>query len=127
MSVNLQRVWLILAKVRVVGDNPVGYTVGSKALVQCFVPETAIEPALLKMNELVQSEGLERVDVIKCVSFDEPWSDDDEVPDFIRKDVDRARLSAKPLTGTFFHGRDSASIQPLQQEKRSWWQRLFGG
>lgn len=117
MSAQLQRVWLILTQVRVVGDNPVGYTLGSKAYVQCFVPEADIEPALLEVSRLVGSEGMERIDVIKCVSFDEAWTDDDEVPDFIRKDVDEARRSGKALAGTFIHGRESASFQNDQQEK----------
>lgn len=61
MSTQLQRVWLILTEVRVVGDNPVGYTVGSKAFVQCFLPEMSIEPALLEMSRLIASEGMERL------------------------------------------------------------------
>ena len=49
MSDELQRVWLILAKFRALGDNPIGLTVGSEALVQCFVPETIIEVALKEL------------------------------------------------------------------------------
>ncbi len=126
MSEQHQRVWLILAEVRVVADNPVGYTVGSKAFVQCFVPQTSIETALLQIAPLLASEGLERIDVLKCVSFDGDSTDDEDNPEFIKRDVDEARRSGKALTGTFFHGRDSASFQDDEPDKPSWWQRILG-
>ncbi len=65
-----QRVWLILAKFRVLGDNPIGLTVGSEALVQCFVPETIIEVALEETDETLRAAGMMRTDVIKCVHFE---------------------------------------------------------
>jgi hypothetical protein len=112
MSERLQRVWLILTKVRVLlADNPAGLTIGSEALVQCFVPETILEVGLTEVDRLLRQEGMRRVDVLKCVSFDEEIGADDDVPDFLRKDVDRARRSGKALTGTFFTSQDSASFQ----------------
>ena len=115
MSNNLQRVWLILAKVRVVGGNPIGLKVGSEPLVQCFVPETAIEAALLQTDRLLQTEGMRRVDVLSCSSFKRP-EDEDDVPDFVKRDVHRARSSGRALTGTFFTSPDTAAFE--QEETR---------
>jgi hypothetical protein len=50
MSRSVQRVWLILAKLTVVGINPANLTAGSEALVQCFVPQTALETALIDFS-----------------------------------------------------------------------------
>jgi len=52
---NVQRVWLILVKVTVVTDNPTHLTVGSEALVQCFVPEMATSHANLESEVLTGS------------------------------------------------------------------------
>jgi hypothetical protein len=114
MSKKLQRVWLILAKVRVVGENPAGLTLGSEALVQCFVPETAVEVALSETDRLLQREGMRRVDVLTCRSFDGP-QDETDFPDFVKRDVFEARSSGKALTGTFFTSQDSASFQTIEE------------
>ena len=110
MSATFQRVWLILTKVRVIGQNPAGLTLGSEALVQCFIPETAIEAALSWTDGLLQTEGMHRVDVLSCSSFDRP-EDDEESPDFVKRDVHQARSSQKALTGTFFTSPDSSSFE----------------
>ncbi|MCC6822296.1 MAG: hypothetical protein V9H26_10250 [Verrucomicrobiota bacterium] len=110
MSATLQRVWLILTKVRVVAENPIGLTLGSEPLVQCFIPETAIEVALSQTDRLLQSEGMRRVDVMSCSSFDRP-EDQEESPDFVKRDVHQARSSGKPLTGTFFTSPDTATFE----------------
>ena len=62
MSEPLQRVWRILAEVRVLAENPAGLKVGSEAIVQCFVPETAIESALTETERLLADEGIRRTD-----------------------------------------------------------------
>jgi hypothetical protein len=116
MSSDIQRVWLILAKVTVVGgDNPIGLTVGSEALVQCFAPETVLEIALVDCDRVLQREGLRRTDVLKCVSFEEIDPEDD-VPEFVKRDVLRARSSGEALTGTFFTSEDSASYQRKEED-----------
>jgi len=109
MSNDLQRVWLILAKIKVVGDNPVSLSVGSEALVQCFVPVTVLETALVACDELLQREGMVRLDVLKCVSFEE-IDEEDDVPAFVERNVVRARTSGESLTGAFFTSEDSSSF-----------------
>lgn len=109
MSTAVQRVWLILAKISVVAENPAHLSVGSEALVQCFVPETVIETALMKCDELLQREGMLRADVLKCVSFEE-IDEEDELPAFVERDVLRARSLGEPITGTFFISDDSSSF-----------------
>jgi hypothetical protein len=69
MSAKLQRVWLTLARVRVVGENPIRLKVGSEPLVQCFVPETVLEVALSRPDRLLQKEDMRRVDILSCGSF----------------------------------------------------------
>ena len=113
-SDRVQRVWLILAKVRILGENPGGLKVGGEALVQCFLPETILEVALSETDRLLRREGMRRTDVLKCVSFDEQFTDDDGVPEFLKKDVNEARASGKSRTGTFFTSEDS----PFQGEER---------
>jgi hypothetical protein len=111
MNSYIERVWLILAKVTVVRqDNAVGLTVGSEALVQCFAPQTVLESALADCDRVLQREGLHRIDVLKCVSFEEIDPEDD-VPSFVKRDVLRARSSGEAFTGTFFTSEDSASYQ----------------
>jgi hypothetical protein len=101
MSDSVQRVWLILVKIKVVDENPVNLRIGSEAVVQCFVPVNALETALTACDELLQREGLERLDVFKCLSFEE-IDEEDDVPAFIERYVLRARTSGEALTGTFF-------------------------
>ena len=109
MSSGIQRVWLILAKVTTMkGDNPVGLTPGSEALVQCFAPETVLEVALIDCDRALQRQGFRRIDVLKCVSFEEIDPEDD-VPAFVERAVRRARDSGETFTGTFFASNDSAS------------------
>jgi hypothetical protein len=115
MSATLQRVWLILAKVRAVAENPAGLVIGSEALVQCFIPKTSIEAALLETDRVLQSEGMRRVDVMTCSSFDRP-EDEEDSADFVKQDVHRARSSGRSLTGTFFTSPDSARFEA--DEKR---------
>jgi hypothetical protein len=111
MSSKLQRVWLILVKVTVVGaDSPIGLAVASEALVQCFVPETVLEIALVDCDRVLNGEGLRRIDVLKSVSFEETDPEDD-IPEFVKKDVLRARSSGAAFTSTFFTSEDSASYQ----------------
>jgi hypothetical protein len=111
MSSGVQRVWLILAKLTVVGSNPANLTNGSEALVQCFVPQTALETALSDCDELLQREGMRRVDVLKCVSF-EDIDPEDEIPDFVARNVRTSRESGKALIGATFISEDSASYRP---------------
>ena len=120
-SSNLQRVWLILVKVTVVGENPNRLTVGSEALVQCFVPETVLEIALGECDRVLQRQGLRRTDVLKCVSFEEIEPDDD-VPNFVKRDVLRARSSGQAFTGTFFTSPDSASYEQKTEDSNSSWE-----
>jgi hypothetical protein len=101
MSNVVQRVWLILAKIKVVAENPVQLRVGSEALVQCFVPVTVLETALSACDELLQQEGMLRIDVLKCVSFEEV-DEEDDIPAFVERNISRARNSGKPVTGAFF-------------------------
>jgi hypothetical protein len=115
VSTNIQRVWLILARVDAVGENPVGLTIGSEALVQCFVPETVLEIALVDCDRVLQKSGLRRTDVLKCVSFHE-IDPEDEVAEFIQRDVLLARSSGEPVLGTFFTSEDSASFQHTVEE-----------
>ena len=114
MSTGVQRVWLILAKVTVVGVNSSGLTEGSEALVQCFVPQTALETALVDCNQVLQRDGMLRTDVLKCVSFEEIDPEDD-VPEFVKRDVLHARSSGKALTGAIFISEDSASFRSKVQ------------
>ena len=113
MNNDLQRVWLILAKVKVLGDNPAGLAVGSEALVQCFVPKTVLEIALVDCDRVLQDEGMRRMDVLRCVSFEEIDPEDD-VPDFVKRDVHQARSSGKSLTGTFFTSPDTATFEKAE-------------
>ena len=117
-NTNLQRVWLILVKVTVVADNPIRLTTGSEALVQCFVPETVLEIALA---DVLERQGLRRTDVLKCVSFEEIEQGDD-VPDFVKRDVLRARSSGQAFTGTFFTSADSASYEQKADDSNSSWE-----
>jgi len=110
MSNDLQRVWLVLAKLRVVGENPAGLTVGSEAIVQCFVPETIIEVALKKTVQALEAEGMMRTDVIRCVQFEGDMQAYD-VPDFVKRDVEEARVCQKAVIGTFFTSEETASFQ----------------
>lgn len=112
---NDQRVWLILAKFRVLGENPIGLTVGSESLVQCFVPETIIEVALKEADEALRAEGMMRTDVIKCVQFEGSMQEYD-VADFVKRDVEQARADRKTVIGTFFKSSDTASFQSDDQE-----------
>ncbi len=121
LSSNLQRVWLILVKVTVVGDNPVRLTVGSEALVQCFVPETVLEIALGECDRVLQIDGLRRTDVLKCISFEEIEPDDD-IPNFVKRDVLRARSSGEAFTGTFFTSPDSASFEEKTEDSNPSWE-----
>lgn len=118
---NLQRVWLILVKVSVVADNPIRLPAGSEALVQCFVPETVLEIALADCDRVLERQGLRRTDVLKCVSFEEIESDDD-VPNFVKRDVLRARSSGQAFTGTFFTSADSASYEQKPGDSNSSWE-----
>lgn len=116
-----QRVWLILVKVTVIADNPIRLTVGSEALVQCFVPETVLEIALGDCDRVLQGQGLRRTDVLKCVSFEEIEPDDD-VPNFVKRDVLRARSSGQAFTGTFFTSPDSASYEQKTEDSHPSWE-----
>ncbi|SRR5258705_9740997 len=112
MSATQQRVWLILAKVQALGPNPARLTLGSEALVQCFVPETILEVALKETDTLLKAEGMRRLDVLKCVSFDGAEDEDEEIPKFLKEDIHQARSSGTAITGTFFTSPDSASFEP---------------
>jgi enamine deaminase RidA (YjgF/YER057c/UK114 family) len=107
MNSSLQRVWLILTKVDVVGENPAGLQVGSDALVQCFLPVTEIESALSAVDDLLHAEGMRRSDVLSCTSFSD-MDDESESPEFIKKDIAEARRSRRSLTGTFFTNEETA-------------------
>jgi hypothetical protein len=96
------------------GDNPAGLRVGGEALVQCFVPDTILEVALSETDRLLRREGMRRTDVLKCVSFDEEFTEEDDVPEFVKKDVNEARVSGKSRTGTFFSSEES----PFQGEEQ---------
>lgn len=110
MDNDIQRVWLILAKIKVVSDNPAGLKVDSEALVQCFVPITFLESALVECDELLQREGMVRLDVLKCISFEE-IDEEDEIPAFVERHILRARTSGEPITGAFFTSSDSSSFE----------------
>lgn len=101
----LQRVWLILANVHVLGKNRADLPIGSEALVQCFVPEIILEIALQECDRLLQREGMRRIDVLSCASFDTP-EDEQETPRFVRADLQRARQTGQAFTGTFFTSLD---------------------
>ena len=105
MTSESERVWLILTKVHVLGENRAGVPVGSEALVQCFVPEIILEVALKECDRLLVREGMRRVDVLSCASFDTP-EDEQETPNFVRIDLQHARQTRQPLTGTFFMSED---------------------
>ena len=102
-----------------VADNTINLTTGSEALVQCFVPETVLEIALADCDRVLERQGLRRTDVIKCVSFEEIEADDD-IPDFVKRDVLRARSSGQAFTGTFFTSADSASYKQKPADSNSW-------
>jgi hypothetical protein len=104
----LQRVWLILAKVHVLGRNRADLRVGSEALVQCFIPEIILEVALRECDRLLQGQGMRRVDVLSCASFDTP-EDEQGTPRFVRADLQQSRETGQALTGTFFTGDDEAA------------------
>jgi hypothetical protein len=104
----LQRVWLILAKVHVLGRNRADLRAGSEALVQCFIPEIILEVALRECDRLLQREGMRRMDVLSCASFDTP-EDEQGTPRFVRTDLQQARETGEPLTGTFFTADDQAA------------------
>ena len=118
---NLQRVWLILVKVSVIADNPTRLPAGSEALVQCFVPETVLEIALADCERVLERQGLRRTDVLKCVSFEEIEPDDD-VPNFVKRDVLRARSSGQAFTGTFFTSANSVSNDQKAGDVNSSWE-----
>jgi hypothetical protein len=109
MNTKLQRVWLVLAEVQVVDENPAGLSVGSGAVVQCFIPETEIEVALIRTDQLLLDEGMRLVGVRSRSHFDHP-ADESGAPDFVKHDVQEARTSLKALTGTFFVSKDTASF-----------------
>lgn len=113
----LSRVWLLLVEVRVVSENFEMLTVGSSALIQCFVPTHALEKALEECDIALHAEGLLRTDVLKCSSFEESeYEDEDDPPQFVRRDVEQARATGKPLIGTYFVSQDSATFkQPLPE------------
>ena len=116
---NLQRVWLILAKVTVVADNNIRLAAGSDALVQCFVPETVLEIALADCDRLLERRGLRRTDVLKCISF-EAIDPDDDVPNFVERDVLRARSTGEAITGTVFTCADSPSQHQKAENSDEW-------
>ena len=101
-----------------VADNPIRLTAGSEALVQCFVPETVLEIALNDCDRVLEKQGLRRTDVLKCISFEEIEPDDD-VPNFVKRDVLRARSSGQAFTGTFFTSSDSASHEQKADDSNS--------
>lgn len=105
MTSESERVWLILAKVHVLGENRAGLPIGSEALVQCFIPEIILEVALRECDRLLAREGMRRLDVLSCASFDTP-EDEEETPKFVRVDLHHARQTRRPLTGTFFTSED---------------------
>ena len=104
-------VWLILARVEVVGDNSSHLSIGSSALIQCFIPETVIESALARTSALLSAEGMRRTDVLSCTRFDGGTPFDKDTPEFVRRDVLNARSTGKPCTGTVFMSKESASFQ----------------
>jgi hypothetical protein len=108
-----QRVWLVLAEVRVESeDNPANFTIDSEALVQCFLLEPTIELALAATDRLLEAEGMRRIDVRSCRLFDGPQDDEDEdVPNFVKKDILLARESGHARTGTFFATEKGSSFQ----------------
>src|SRR5262245_13333948 len=101
MTSEFQRVWLILAKVHVLGRNRAGLHPGAEVLVQCFVPQIILEVALRECDELLVREGMRRVDVLSCSSFDTP-EDEAQTPKFVKEDLQLARKTGQALTGTFF-------------------------
>jgi hypothetical protein len=111
MNTTRHDVWLILAKVDVVGDNPANLTTGSEALVQCFIPETGLEVALAKADVLLEQKGMRRTDVLSCRRYDRGEQFDSDTPEFLKRDVTQVRQSGRPLTGTFFTSKDSASFK----------------
>ena len=110
MGEKLNRVWLLLVKVRAIGENSAALSVGSEALVQVFVPANAIEFALKEAEAIVSREGFRQEDVLSAKSFDSP-DDASEMPEFVRKDISEARTSGTAFTGTFFTSETSAEFE----------------
>jgi len=100
-------VWLILARVVVLGKGRKRLVTGSEALVQCFVPETILEVALGQIDQLLRQENLRRIDVLQCTSYDEEIVSKDEIPIAIKEKVDEARDSSEASLGEFFTNPDS--------------------
>jgi hypothetical protein len=115
MNNDSQRVWLILAQLTVVGENPIGLTIGSEAIVQCFVPEIMIEIALKETDKALKENGMIRTDVLKCVRYEGSMEEYD-VPDFVKRDVEEARATAKTVVGTFFTSEDTAEFETTDKE-----------
>ena len=106
-----RRVWLILAEVCALDENnSAGLTVGSEALVQCFVPTMKVTDALLDCERLLTEEGFRQLSVMKAVAFEEHENYPD-APKFVLDDVEQCRLRRQAFTGTVFIDKGSASFQ----------------
>jgi hypothetical protein len=99
----MERVWLILAQIKVMGENPPCLEIGSEAVIQCFIPTRAVEAALLECDKLLKREGMFRTDVLRCISF---RADEEEIDDFVKGNILEARRSGKPLIGPCFTWRE---------------------
>jgi len=94
----------------VVTDNHKSLMIGSEALVQCFVPETMIESALAKTEQLLQEQGMRRIDVLSCASFEGDQSEL-SAPEVVQRYAALARKSGKALFGTIIISGSSASLK----------------
>lgn len=104
-------VWLILAKVEVIAKNPSNLTSGSQALIQCFVPEADVEVAIASADHLLAREGMRRIGMLSQTRFDPNGDLGDQTPDFVKRDILKAASTGKPMTGTVFISKQSASLK----------------
>jgi hypothetical protein len=106
-------VWLMVVQVRVLGRNRANLAVGSSAFVHCFIPEHVLEAAIPATDNLLSADGMKRTDVLSCRRYDAADELDDDVPDFLKKDIIGCRTHGEPLIGTTIISKESASFEKL--------------
>ena len=109
-KLGIQRpVWFFLVEVRVTGHTKQPWTMGSKALVQTFVPGKKLENALALLDAYLSTQELERIDTVRAVRY-EPDEEEVELPgDFFRIPLERAAATNECVLGVFFVSEDNAT------------------
>ena len=102
-----QPVWFFLVKVVVTGNTKQPWKAGSEAVVQCFVPGTQLEAALVLLDAKLETEELRRIDTFRAVRY-EPDEESSDIPgDYFREPLERAAAANECTLGVFFVSEDS--------------------